>query len=656
MKSFAKNNRETLKQEIIERYLKERQRVPTIRELNKEIEEEVFQEPEILNNGIYIKNKEFPKTKDESSVQKYNSLFKRIKNSILALNSEYDEKRKLIEKEFKNFNKIFTNMYEELEALNDEANLKLLLSNSDAFEFGVIESFRTFVKVDFTKTTAKFLGNRPTVNILKQANVNFENSELSLLVGARSNSIIERSSVNSISKVLKEDGTFFEEIIYTNAPDDIVDFSINLNFRQPRNINKLKLVAKNVEVGSKCAINILYSTDGTIFTPIFESNVRLQNNINMFDVNQTNIVKIKVVLTKRAYDTKRGELYGYIFSVDYIGGTSPEYSINEPSELYLGPYEFLNENKPINFTYATIKSGTCCTIPDKTSIDFYLKKNINDPWLPCGFFDNGSNIVKFNTSEQATIETISLTDSDLVVKSDFGLAADEALLNFYVKEENIEKIDPKVIKIKRLYNNTSRESYDAEDGWYLENELYSCTFYVEENEGRRIDFGFKGTTIINGQSVSGNIFLAKGYHTISTSNYFKITGKANTIDQLRSVDILYPCNAKYLIEGYSYGRSFNEEKVYKGVKENFGWLAKYRSEEIFIDSKNKDIFTSFIKDKDMYFKMKIDTFNNFYDKESIVFDYNNFYSEGNQIYLKAVLKTEDTKVTPKIQSIQIRVI
>ena len=58
----------------------------------------------------------------------------------------------------------------------------------------------------------------------------------------------------------------------------------------------------------------------------------------------------------------------------------------------------------------------------------------------------------------------------------------------------------------------------------------------------------------------------------------------------------------------------------------------------------------------MYFKMKIDTFNNFYDKESIVFDYNNFYSEGNQIYLKAVLKTEDTKVTPKIQSIQIRVI
>ena len=141
---------------------------------------------------------------------------------------------------------------------------------------------------------------------------------MSLVVGARSNSITERSSVNSINKILKEDGTFFEEILYTNAPDDIVDFSLNINFEEKKEINKLKLVAKSVEIGSKCSVSILYSKDGSTFIPVFESNIRLENNINVFDVNQKDIVKLRVVLTKRAYDVKKGNLFGYIFSVDYI--------------------------------------------------------------------------------------------------------------------------------------------------------------------------------------------------------------------------------------------------------------------------------------------------------------------------------------------------
>ena len=115
-------------------------------------------------------------------------------------------------------------------------------------------------------------------------------------------------------------------------------------------------------------------------------------------------------------------------------------------------------------------------------------------------------------------------------------------------------------------------------------------------------------------------------------------------------DTLYPHNAKYLIEGYKYSSSYQDEKIYKGTKENFGWLCTYVSEELFESSRRKDIFTTFISGGYLYFKFKIDTNNNSFNEESIVVDYNNLVSDGNQIYVKAILKTEDVKVTPKIQS------
>ena len=53
MKTFAKTNEETLKQEIIERYIKTKNRVPTVRELNKEIEEEVFEDQNIISTALH---------------------------------------------------------------------------------------------------------------------------------------------------------------------------------------------------------------------------------------------------------------------------------------------------------------------------------------------------------------------------------------------------------------------------------------------------------------------------------------------------------------------------------------------------------------------------------------------------------------------------
>ena len=636
MKTYAKTNREVLKKEIIENYLLEKGRVPTFRELNKEIEEEVFEESQILNTGTFLKNKNFPKVKDESSSSEFNRLFVRIKDSIKALNEEYHSKREELEKEFRNYNKVFTDLNLELEDLKAEANQKLLLTNSDAFQFGITENFKSFKNVNFDLTTAKFVGNKPTVNILQQENIDFDSSKLSLVVGARNNDIIERSSVNSIEKITREDGTFYEEVIFTNSPSDIVDFSINISFGKKQDLNKLKLVAKAVEVGSKCAVNILYSTDGNTFVPIFESNIRLENNINTFDINRKDVVKLKIVLTKSAYDVRKGNLYGYLFSVDYIGGTIPQYKVNDPSILYLGPYEIVEEGKPINFRYATVKKGTCCIVPDKTSIDFFLSKTGEEgTYQPCSFYENSSSVVSFDVAENPIIEIIGLNNSDLFRDEKYGLEDDEVVLNYYVKEENRNKVDEALIKIKRLHSNNIQEAYEASDGWYFENNLYNTTFYVEETEGRYIDFGLNGTTIINGQNMSGEVFLSQGYYNISTSNYIEIPSNISSKSELSRRDSFYPYNAKYLIEGYNYGNNFSEQKIYKGVKENFGWHCSYRADEKFKHLDEKNVFTTFIYEGDMYFKMKRSTNNNYFSKEKIVIDYDRFFSEGNKIYIKS---------------------
>ena len=128
-------------------------------------------------------------------------------------------------------------------------------------------------------------------------------------------------------------------------------------------------------------------------------------------------------------------------------------------------------------------------------------------YQPCSFYENSSSVVSFDVAENPIIEIIGLNNSDLFRDEKYGLEDDEVVLNYYVKEENRNKVDETLIKIKRLYSNNIQEVYEASDGWYFENNLYNTTFYVEETEGRYIDFGLNGTTIINGQNMSGEVFF-----------------------------------------------------------------------------------------------------------------------------------------------------
>ena len=48
---------------------------------------------------------------------------------------------------------------------------------------------------------------------------------------------------------------------------------------------------------------------------------------------------------------------------------------------------------------ATMRYGTCCIIPDKTSVDFYLSKD-NSSWQKCSFDGQGKEIIQFKDGNQ----------------------------------------------------------------------------------------------------------------------------------------------------------------------------------------------------------------------------------------------------------------
>ena len=104
--------------------------------------------------------------------------------------------------------------------------------------------------------------------------------------------------------------------------------------------------------------------------------MRLKTSENYIEINRANLREIKIIISKRAYDYIDNKDYAYVFGLDFIGYVENKYKVNQESVAYLGPYEIVDElNNPVNFTLAAVKKGTCCIIPDKTSIDLYVSKD-----------------------------------------------------------------------------------------------------------------------------------------------------------------------------------------------------------------------------------------------------------------------------------------
>lgn len=658
------NNRdikESVKEEFIRNFIKEKKRIPTFREINFYLNEFEAEESELYKKGSFLRSKDFYLVKEESSAEQTNTLQKRVLRDIESLDYRLGESIQELEDYFRTFNSSFDYFYNKLEDLNLKANRELLLNNSDIFNYGITENFSDYQKIDFDKSNTYLFNGRPTVALTRLVGKELPEINFTYSISARSAAIVERRNISSINNIYKEDGSFFQELVYTNSPDDIVDFKIDIFFSEGKEISKLKLITKAIETNSKMSVDVFYSKDETKYVNVFENHMRVVNNDNYFDINQKDVKRIRIILTKRCHDIITNNKYGYLFSLDFIGLVEAEYKVNEESELYLGPYEIISDDKPINFSMATMRYGTCCIVPDKTSVDFYLSKD-NSSWQKCSFDGQGKEIIQFKDGNQFLFSDGNevASDTDILLNIPFEIEEDkETVLKYYIRKEDKDKINLNSLQIRRNTKDSYDESiYRAAPGWYWEDGFYYTTFYIKELEGRYIDFGNRSAFVDN-KLVENKVFLANGFHTFKTDeiNWLNINNSFTTLRSIKGADNLYPYNHKYLIEGYPYPSTFDEEKVYLGAEDNFGWLMEKVSPELFEEQTSKKYFCLEEDRENLYIKIKVDSDNNYYQYEN--FDLSartNDADGGNLLYIKAIMKTNDVKVTPKIDSIQVRVI
>lgn len=533
----------------------------------------------------------------------------------------------------------FSNIANQYEQLEKDANRELLmLTDNTPFEYGVTDGFITQDNIDQDRSDAYWYNGQIMLapKSFKRNNLNIKSMTTNIKV--RGGSLKDVNELSNKRNVLAKDGSSFKLKAETSSPTATVELEIIIELNNSTRIDKLEIVSTAIESLEKESIRIIYSKDNaTYLSPEGTDYERHINGFNTFDIYEDDVKVIKVYIQKNAADSFSSNINEYLFSIDYIGNV--EYIYEETSTLYAGPYfiEDLDGNK-IDFDMASLKTGTCCVVPDETVINFSISKD-GENYIPISYFDEGNTVVEFKNQINENI--FALTDS---TKPDIIRKEDETYqLNRYL-EEGTEFVENSLI-VRRGINS-----------WINGTRIRSTTIEIENIEGRFFDLG-RTTLTVNGAEKTGMLFLSKGIYLISTSieNYEEIDLQ-NIINEedLKAADRLYPYNHKYLFEGIRYPRSFIGNKKYLGVKSLFAReLRLVQESTLSNDSNNKDIYA-------LKYVNGVGTtilVNDGSSTEEVYLDCKSTSDFGNnEVYLKAVLTSTNQYKTPRIDAIQIRVI
>lgn len=670
-------HKNSIKEIIIKDYLNKYNKAPTQQEIKSHYNDYTGNKPEALDNGISsTSNVSYPLVTKNSSAAQFNALNEALAYDFKALNESLILQREYLEDLFRTSYQQEENILKQLKGIERTINKNLLLSSKDdIFSYGIVEDFENYDKVDFQNSNVYFFNNKVTVDLDSVSLTETNNHQIYYEINSRSNNLLQQKTTNSINNIKYEDGTFFKIIVNSKHPADLIEciFTIDFTRQDSSYVDTLKFVTNAIEMNSKLSYKCFYTTDMVNYNEVFESNLRVTENENFIEVNKENVKQIKFILAKDKYDYIDGDEYSFVFTLDCLLMLNKTFKENVESVLYLGPYKVLDENEaPVNFSLATLKGGTCCIVPDTTSIDFYLSKD-NSNWISASFHNSHKEIVQFNEIDSSLFDESIFTqidsDSNNLYMADqtpeyIELKSNEKLLNYKIDIEDKEKFIKKSLKIKRnvFDRNIKERLYNAYSGWYKDDQdNYVTNINITQPEGRYINFG-NTSCYLNEKLVTGKVFIPYGIHSFKTNslNYSVIKNEKviKNANQLKQQDRLYPYNHKYLIEGFPYNRNFVGRRLYYGVDELFSFYLKEVSNQKFEISNDLDIFTILEVDQGLFFKIKTNATSGEGSLERFDIECKKRanINEGNDLYIKAVLKTFNTKVTPKIDQIQVRVI
>ena len=311
------NNRdikESVKEEFIRNFIKEKKRIPTFREINFYLNEFEAEESELYKKGSFLRSKDFYLVKEESSAEQTNTLQKRVLRDIESLDYRLGESIQELEDYFRTFNSSFDYFYNKLEDLNLKANRELLLNNSDIFNYGITENFSDYQNIDFNKSNTYLFNGRPTVALTRLVGKELPEINFTYSISARSAAIVKEEIFLRSTTYTKKMGASFRSSFIQTLLTILLILKLIFSFQKVKRISKLKLITKAIETNSKMSVDVFYSKDETKYVNVFENHMRVVNNDNYFDINQKDVKRIRIILTKRCHDLITNNKYGYLFS------------------------------------------------------------------------------------------------------------------------------------------------------------------------------------------------------------------------------------------------------------------------------------------------------------------------------------------------------
>lgn len=660
-----------LRQRAVRDFVKANRRSPTTVELNElilDIENKYYAVDEIGISGFDLQK---PTFRQAGSAEFENSNREALFDDFITLNKKLDNLIKVEESAFRGASSTMNRANKTLDELLERLdNLLLIYGRDDIFLHGVEETFSHQLYIDRDETTASVeptnvtLGKR-RLDVLDLTQVKVK------VTPVADKGFVSYEANSPISSLKEDDGNIWRGKVKTTYQLGRVSLLLELTFPVAKDMNVLKLSTLPVESNKIMTCTIFYSSNGSAFNPIQPVEQRVTGSL-ILPLAQGGVKKLQILLSKEAADSSVPESneYEYLFLLDKISIEESSFELSDRSTLLAGPYDVINTSgDPVYFSKATLKA--CSIEPTGTSIAFYVS-NDNENYYAIDHTGKTSGFVSFgdHTPDQALDFVDSTLSGNALVErldltEEFDLAA-EAYLNAHISSDYVDLVPARNIVIKRniVTSDSPDEVLNTSPGWVLDRVrgTYSTVVYISNPEGRYIDFGPKGL-LLNGQAVTGEQWLKQGYSTLVTdsSNWVTVTEGLTSETDLTAADALYPYNHKYLIEGYSYTGTFTGNKTYLGVDEYFGRKLVYISPEEFDALERKspqyyNVFTIEEVDDKLYFKVKVDKRSSTWQSESYDLDFVVQSTKTNKLWVKAILSSNDSTLTPTIESFKVRVV
>lgn len=496
--------------------------------------------------------------------------------------------------------------------------------------------------------------------------------------------------------------------VYCTRGDQVVSAELKVKLPAIYNLTKISIKLNSANTNSAVQVTPMVSTDGINYSQLMLADASksiLDTASWLFPT--TEVSYLKFILTKNGFDFREDQLYIYEFGAKSIALFEEGFGTDSDAGVLVSePLFVINPTTSAAIPFSKVALDVCERVPVDTRINYAVAVS-NDSVFPLTASTIWHSIDPLSRSERIYPRVISLSSSTLQEFTGVEIAYDDTvgidaqkrnpaqtfneltavntltartitasnynrygfknsndrLLNLQILQDL--ELDESSIAIWRNVGTKFDNTFvrGAPRGWGYEDPWYRTTILISNPSGKYIDFG-PHSIQIDGSLKTGNTFLSSGTHRIKVhkDQWIPLPSTANDITVLKNIDIRYPYNHKYLIEGYPMS---DEQNPYTGV-DRFAELVMQRVSPMDLAlNVATDDYSRYALDLDAgdtgtslepsrCFVVKVDESIAEFINERF---YVSFYITG-QTYtylrLRVQLSTEDSTITPALDSYRIR--